>query len=198
MHRRLYLFGLAYVAVIAALLLLPRAATPTRPHQQAPLPAGTPAEWFARLRPFCNAVEVELAHRNDPAPAGLEGTAYSAACYALAGRVDQARHLVDQLPAGERARAAGVVFEVAHPVADAGDDRAAGPIMEMVIEYWPTHYMALYHAGMSEYAMGQPDRARVNLTAFLAHYSVNDGWRSNALEVLGRLGAGEPVERAAP
>jgi tetratricopeptide (TPR) repeat protein len=187
MHRRLTYLGIAYVAVVGALLASYRKASVAPPHATAPLPAGTPGEWFARIRPNCNSVEVEL-----------EGTGYAAACFALAGKVDRARELINRLDAADRYRAVGVVFEVAHPVADAGDDKSAGPIMEMVIEYWPNHYMALYHAGMSEYALGQPDKARHNLTEFLKYYHDDDGWRRNAIEVLHRLGAGEPVERAAP
>jgi hypothetical protein len=38
---------------------------------------------------------------------------------------------------GDRARAANIVFEVGHPVADAGDDRSAGPLMELVVDYVP-------------------------------------------------------------
>ncbi len=198
MYRHLYFNGMVYVAVVGALLVLHRGTAATPPHVPAPLPAGTPGEWFARLHPFCNPVEVELAQRRDPAPAGLEGTAYSAACFALAGKVDRARTLIDQLPEAERFRAAGVVFEVAHPVADAGDDKAAGPIMEMVIEYWPNHYMALYHAGMSEFALGQGATAEHNLTEFLKYYHENDGWRQSAVETLGKLGATLPLERPAP
>jgi len=48
--------------------------------------------------------------------------------------------------------------------------------------------MALYHAGMSEYALGQPDRARKNLKEFLVQYHENDGWRQSAIETLGKLG----------
>ena len=195
MHRRLYYFGIAYVAVVGALLVSHRARIAAPPHAQTPLPAGTPGEWFARLHPFCNPVEVDLAQLRDPAPGGLEGTAYSAACFALAGKVDRARLLINQLDASDRFRAAGVVFEVAHPVADAGDDKAAGPIMEMVIEYWPNHYMALYHAGMSEYALGQPETARKNLTEFLNYYHENDGWRQRAIETLEKLGTTAAVER---
>lgn len=195
MHRRLYFFGITYVTVVAALLVFYRGRAVAPPHALAALPAGTPGAWFARLRPFCNPVEVDLAHQRDPAPAGLEGTAYSAACFALAGRVDRARRLIDQLPPGDRYRAAGVVFDVAHPVADAGDNRAAGPIMEMVIDYWPNHYMALYHAGMSEYALGQPDTARKHLTEFLRYYHQDDGWKESAIATLAKLGQGHLGKR---
>ncbi len=188
MHRRLFAMGLAYVAASGVLIATHRAPGATPPHALPPVEGGGPTTWFAQIRPFCNPVEVEVALRSRPVPAGFEGGAYAAACLALAGKVDKARALIDALPANDRARAAGVVFEVAHPVADAGDDRAAGPIMEMVIEYWPNHYMALYHAGMSEYALGQPDPARRNLAEFLKLYHEDDGWRRNAVEVLERLG----------
>jgi len=195
MHRRLYFFGIAYVLTLGGLLAFYRARTAAPVHVQPAQPAGSPSQWFARIRPFCNPVEVDVAQRRDPAPADFEGAAYSAACYALAGKVDRARLLINQLPQADRYRAAGVVFEVAHPVADAGDDQAAGPIMEMVIEYWPNHYMALYHAGMSEYALGQPALARHNLTEFLKYYHERDGWYQSAVETLKQLGADTPVEK---
>lgn len=117
----------------------------------------------------------------------MEGAGYHAACFALAGRIDDARRTIDALPNAERASVANIVFEIGHPIADAGDDRSAGPIMELVIDYVPGHYMALYHAGMAEYMLGQPDLARHNLTEFLKFYSPKDGWRSNAEAVLVRL-----------
>ncbi|MEO8334418.1 MAG: hypothetical protein ABI664_05570 [bacterium] len=145
------------------------------------------ASWFQRVKPQCNPVEVTVLQRMSPAPAGVEGSGYHAACFALAGRIDDARMVIDSLSEAGRRAAASVVFEVAHPVADAGDDRSAGPIMELVVGYLPDHYMALYHAGMSEYVLGERDLSRKNLAAFLELYKQNDGWRSNALEVFGRM-----------
>jgi hypothetical protein len=141
------------------------------------------------MKPFCNAVEVEVQQHHRPAPGGAQGSGYSAACFALAGKIERARETINRLPAGDRAEAAGIVFAVGHPVADAGDDESAGPIMRLVVEYQPTNYMALYHAGMSEYILGHADLARTNLERFLAIYGTEDGWRSNALTVLKRLGA---------
>jgi hypothetical protein len=106
----------------------------------------------------------------------------------LAGRIDAARATLHRIPPDQRLEAVAIVFDVAHPVADAGDDRAAGPIMQLVVEFWPNHYMALYHAGMSEYILNQPELARQHLTSFLKYYSSDDGWRRNAIDVLGRLG----------
>lgn len=145
------------------------------------------AGWFQRMKPFCNTVEVEIALRNTPAPAGADGAAYAAACLALAGRIDDARAAIAALPVSDRAGAAGVVFDVAHPIADAGDDRSAGPIMGLVVEFWPNHYMALYHAGMASYGLGYSDLARKYLEEFLVLYQQEDGWRSNAEQVVRRL-----------
>src|ERR1043166_10348552 len=127
--------------------------------------------------------------QQSPPPKTVAGAGYQAACYALAGHIDDARRVIDKLAPDERYKATGIVFEVGHPVADAGDDRSAGPIMELVLDYWPNNYMALYHAGMSEYSLGQPELSRTHLRSFLQLYTQDDGWWRNALEGLGRLGA---------
>jgi hypothetical protein len=194
--RPLQIAAWSYVAACAvgvAIVTLWRADPPPAEPHLAPVAAVTAAPntaegWFQEVKPFCNAVEVEVQLRNRPAPASVAGAGYSAACYALAGRIELARGVVDAIAPSERLQAVAIVFDVAHPVADAGDDKSAGPIMEMVVDYWPNHYMALYHAGMSAFILGQPDRARRHLESFLTYYSSDDGWRRNALDVLGRLG----------
>lgn len=193
MHRVLYLVGIGYLAICG--MIVYRHRHPDYSY----IPTDQPTtrywysrpgyDWWVRMRPHCNSVEVEVAHRNSPAPPAQDGQAYSAACYALAGKVDSARAIIDRLPQADRYKAAGMVFDVAHPIADAGDDRSAGPIMELVIGYWPNHYMALYHAGMAEYALGERDLARKNLKAFLSYYHANDGWTRNAQLTLAKLGA---------
>lgn len=190
MNRALYLAGFGYLAVCGGVILGRRQpGHGAEPVGQAAVRFDGPAHaWFTAIKPYCNAVEAELAQRQHPAPANLEGQGFSAACYALGGKIDAARGVIDGLPEGDRARAAGIVFEVAHPVADAGDDRSAGPIMELVVEYWPNHYMALYHAGMAEYALGQPELARKHLESFLQYYDQDDGWTQNARATLERLG----------
>lgn len=197
MYRAYHFAGWGFVAFSVALATgagprTPDATiTPSNVTRRAPNvepEAGSDAEaWFRRAKPYCNAVEVSVVQRQTPAPAGLEGQGYRAACYALAGKIDDARTVIDALPKGGRFKAAGIVFVVGHPVADAGDDRSAGPIMELVVDYWPNHYMALYHAGMAEYMLGQYPLATHNLEEFLKYYHENDGWTSNAREVLGRL-----------
>ena len=116
-----------------------------------------------------------------------QGTGYAAACFALAGRIESGRSLIAALDPADRWKAAAIVFDIGHPIADLGDDRSAGPIMSLVVEFWPQHYMALYHAGMANYAIGETRLARQQLEQFLELYQSADGWRSNASEVLGRI-----------
>lgn len=192
---RVYLAGICFIAVAGTAIRRAASAGPVvRPLAEAEVPgmvaaSGTAREWFARVKPYCNAVEVETALRQSPPPAelGFEGPGFEAACWALAGRVEAARASIDRLPGSDRWRAAGIVFEVAHPVADAGDDRSAGPIMAMVADYWPNHYMALYHAGISELALGDTRRSQQHLEAFLRIYQQDDGWRSSARAALDRI-----------
>ena len=200
MNRAFRIAGWGYVAICCAVIVAASARPTAGAASTAPGAGTVPAAgagpsggasdasvWFRRVRPYCNSVEVDVVVRGTPAPATVEGQGFLAACYALAGRIDAARRVIDALPVSSRARAAAIVFGVGHPVADAGDDRAAGPIMELVIDYIPAHYMALYHAGMAEYMLGQHALARRNLTAFLGIYRTNDGWTSNAREVLARI-----------
>ena len=149
--------------------------------QPAPLDA---VAWFEGARRFCNSVDVDTRMRMQPAPATPEGAMHEAACYALAGRIDRAREIVVGLPVDVRYRAAGVVFEAGHPAADAGDDVAAGPLMELVVEFWPNHYMALYHAGAARYELGDYALAQDYLERFMVEYSPEDGWRSSARGML--------------
>lgn len=146
------------------------------------------AAWFAGIKASCNTLEAGLAQHRNPAPAGLEGAGYAAACWALAGRMAEARERILTVDAGDRWRAAGIVFEIGHPIADMGDDRSAGPIMELVVEFWSNHYMALYHAGAARYALGDLAAAEPHLRTFLVHYQQNDGWTANAHRMLAEIG----------
>jgi len=145
-----------------------------------PTAAQSATAWFSSIRGYCNSVDVDTRLRWQPAPETEDGTMHEAACLALAGRVDQARDVIQELPEGRRYQAAGVVFNAGHPAADAGDELAAGPLMELVVEFWPNHYMALYHAGAAAYERGEYERAEGYLVAFLEEYQTEDGWRRNA------------------
>ena len=195
MNRAYLVAGWGYVAVCGMLLMRAPAAevapsgstgSPTGGAPAVPAVGSSAEEWFRRVKPYCNAVELQFVTRTPP-PEGTEGAGYLAACFALAGKIDDARRVIDRLEPNSRMQAASIVFNVGHPVADAGDDRAAGPIMELVIDYWPNHYMALYHAGMSEYMLGQSALAKKNLEDFIRIYQQDDGWTRNANDVLRRL-----------
>jgi len=148
----------------------------------------TGAAWFAEIRGYCNPVDVVTRMSWQPAPDTDEGTKYKATCYALAGRIDEARAALLTLPYDEQWRGAGIVFGAGHPAADAGDDLAAGPLMELVVEFWPNHYQALYHAGAAAFERGELELASDYLERFLEEYSVEDGWRRNALAMLAEIG----------
>jgi len=160
-------------------------------------PVGSPsrldaAGWFASVRQHCNAVEVDTYLKWQPAPTDPDGDMYKAACYALSGRIAHARQVIQSMPPGQRYLAAGVVFEAGHPAADAGDDIAAGPLMELVVEYWPNHYMALYHAGTARFETGDYAVAQGYLERFLQEYQADDGWTGSARSMLDRI-AEEPI-----
>ena len=194
MQRFLYFAGFVYIA-LAGTFVASQVATreasfprgvevPVDPPPTRPAGHTSGAQWFTSTKQYCNPVEVDVRVRYSPPPATSDGAGYAAACFALAGKIDRARTIIEGIAPAERAAAAGVLFEVAHPVADAGDDRASGPMMELVLEYWPNNYMALYHAGMSEYSLGQSSLAEQHLRAFLVAYTAQDGFTTNARQAL--------------
>jgi len=147
----------------------------------------TAAAWFQSIRQYCNPVEVETRMNWQPAPTTPDGDMHKAACFALAGRIDRARDVIEGLPEEMRYQAAGVVFEAGHPAADAGDDIAAGPLMELVVDYWPNHYMALYHAGAARFDLEDFEGAEGYLKRFLVEYTADDGWTGSARSMLERI-----------
>src|SRR5262245_37186195 len=163
MNRFYYFAGFAYIALCGVLVARELMKPGLQPLMYSAGPAPAPVQpsgneaqrWFAAMKPYCNSVEVEVRTQYTPPPATAEGAGYHAACFGLAGKITRAQSIIGMLDASARPTAANIVFEVAHPIADAGDDRSSGPMMQLVITYWPSNYMALYHAGMSEYALGQ-------------------------------------------
>ncbi len=189
--RLLYLAGMTYLLATAFVLMggPNRVSHPIVTLVTTTTNATTGGAWFARAKSRCNTLEVETVHRHDPPPTSLEGVGYSAACWALAGRIDDARRQILTLRVDDRWKAAGIVFNVGHPIADMGDDLSAGPIMELVVEFWPNHYMALYHAGAARYALGDFEPAGRHLQAFLLAYDQSDGWTSSAKTMLKEIGS---------
>lgn len=150
--------------------------------------------WFQSVKSRCNAVEVVTAMGHTSYPNTVDGVGYAASCYALAGRLDLAQREIEKLPQHLRGQAVAVVFNIGHPVADAGDDRSAGPIMDLVLRYWPENYMALYHAGMSAYVLNDYPKAQTYLTEFLQIYQRQDGWTNKAQNALSRMERGIPAD----
>ena len=152
--------------------------------------------WFRSIKPRCNAVEVVTAMGNTTYPQTAKGAGYAASCYALAGRLDLADRVIRELPRNARGRAIEVVFNIGHPVADAGDDKSAGAIMDLVIKYWPENYMALYHAGMSAYVLSDYSKAQAYLQEFLRIYQAQDGWTNQAKNALSRMERDIPADES--
>jgi serine/threonine protein kinase len=153
-------------------------------------------QWFNQIKPSCNSVEVVTAMDRATYLQTPQGVGYAASCYALAGRIDLADQVIQQLPTNVRVYAAEVVFNIGHPVADAGDDKSAGQIMDLVLRYWPENYMALYHAGMSAYVLKDYPQAETHLQAFLRVYQQQDGWTNKAESALSRMKQGIPADKS--
>jgi len=150
--------------------------------------------WFENMKGSCDAMRVESAIAQNPPTNDSTGIGFAATCYGLAGKIDKARDMINRLStSGERFQAASIVFGVAHPIADRGDDASSGPMMELVIEYQPGNYMALYHAGMSEYILGDHASSLKNLKGFLEIYKAQDGWTQRGQTVVEALESGKPL-----
>lgn len=116
-------------------------------------------------------------------------------CLAVAGKIDRARDQLLAMTNADRSRAIAQVFSVAHPIADRGDDASAGPIMALVVEFWPDNYMAVFHAGMAEFALGHDEPAGRQLTRFLAMYAPHDAWRARAEQALSAIDGHTALEQ---
>jgi hypothetical protein len=116
-----------------------------------------------------------------------------ATCLAIAGKIADARTRLFAMSAAERSTAVQRIFNIAHPIADRGDDKSAGPIMALVVEMWPENYMAVFHAGMAEYAQGHDPVARAQLERFLEMYPSPDVWRQRAQQALAAIAAAKPI-----
>jgi hypothetical protein len=116
-------------------------------------------------------------------------------CLAVAGKIDHARMLLLAMNEAMRSHAIVQVFNLAHPIADRGDDASAGPIMALVVEFWPDNYMAVFHAGMAEFALGHDPLASAHLERFLAMYPSHDVWRMRAEQALVAIAAHLELDR---
>ena len=150
----------------------------------------SPSEPRSALPAGCTSLEVEETIRS----ASLDDVD-RVTCLAVAGKIDRARAMLRAMPPSAQTAAIGRVFAVAHPIADRGDDASAGPIMWLVVEFWPQNYMAVFHAGMSDFALGRDDTARMQLENFLQMYSPQDVWRVRAERALAAIGAHTPLDQ---
>ena len=155
--------------------LAPRAPEPMRVRAET-----DPGAWFAAIRPRCTTADVTLATDLNKAPQGVEGSGYEAACFALAHRLPKARAILLGLPEDDRIRGASVVYDVADRLAATGKHDTAGPLMELVLEFWPNHHLALYEAGTARFTSGDLTGAQDYLARFLDVYAGDDDLVANA------------------
>ncbi len=174
---------IALVATMGLCIAIPFAVRPSTEDLVAPVP-----DAFAELRAHCTPLDANLYI----ARATLS-VVERATCLALAGKIDSARSVLHAMTAAERTTAISTIFTLAHPIADAGDDRSAGPMMALVVEIWPQNYMAMFHAGMAQYALGHDVMANNYLRRFLAMYAPRDVWRQRAVDALAGIGAHVPL-----
>jgi serine/threonine protein kinase len=176
--------GCTLAAVTISLVLKPSAPKPTTTVVMDLLPEQI---WFDKIKPSCNTVEAVTAIHASPPPNTIEGKGFAAGCYALAGKIDLADNLIQQLPQNAQAIAVSIVLSIAHPIAEAGDYQSVGLIMGLVLKYIPNNSTALYYAGMFEYSRGNISMAKQHLQKFVDFYRVDDNRRLNALTALGRI-----------
>jgi hypothetical protein len=149
-----------------------------------PEPPALPAEWFESIEARCTSAEARIITDLRPPPLSAEGTAYEAACFALAGDIPMARALILGLPEESRTMAAGILFDVTDATHDPIVTRAAGPLLELVLEFWPNHYPALFFAGSVRYSIGDLAGATPLLERFLESYQPDDDWSSDVRRML--------------
>lgn len=171
-------------------LLKSREPAPEVPEARAPEPrieppAATPQEWFERIRSRCTPADVRLATDLTPPPPGVEGVGYKAACFALARKITDARALLLSLSEDNRIEGATQVYDVAQDFGVKGRHDVAGPLMELVLEFWPNHYLALYEAGRARYVSGDFSGARSFLERFLEVHEGHDDLEVEARRMLG-------------
>jgi hypothetical protein len=185
----LYWIGTSYIVICLLFIvkeLFPVSLTKTQRSNASIIITGG-SEWFKTIRPYCNPVEVEAYLVKIPPPDTTEGSGYAAACLALANKTDRAKVVILDLPEKERFKAAQFLFEIGHPIADAGDNKSSAALMRLVLDFNPDNVEALYHAGTSEYVLGDMNRAKIHLSRFVQLYQKRDTMTTTAYEMLERL-----------
>jgi len=182
------IFAIALVAALAlAAGVLWQSRVGIRPIAQS---RSAPSEPRSALPAGCTSLEVEQTIRS-----AVMDDVDRVTCLAVAGKIDRARVMLNAMPERRRSEAIGRVFAVAHPIADRGDDASAGPIMWLVVEFWPQNFMAVFHAGMSDFALGRDDTAKAQLENFLRMYAAQDVWRARAERALAAIATHAPLDQ---
>jgi hypothetical protein len=138
---------------------------------------------------MCTPAAVTAATDRHPAPSTVEGEGFKAACFAQARKLPNARAVLLGIDESHRAEAASVVYDVARSMSERGHGLAAGQLFELVVEFWPNHYLALHQAGATRYEVGDTSGARAYLERFLAVYAAEDSLTADARRMLDMPGS---------
>jgi hypothetical protein len=119
--------------------------------------------WIRSVWRACNTGELSADPAWIPPPATEHGDMFMAGCFALAGRINESRRIVDGLDEGERPAATGILIDVVMPAARQGRFEVASPALELGLQYWPQFQSARFHAGLGRLAVGDLEGARAFL-----------------------------------
>jgi thioredoxin-like negative regulator of GroEL len=147
-----------------------------------PLPEA--ARWFTANQRGCNAAEIEKRLELTPPPSGSVGLVFKAACYAIAGKSERAREIIDAIPPSDRASSILELERVIHPTADGGIDEITLPLCELVLDRVPDEPFALLQAGLAQHLAGNETAAGRHLSRFLSVHPTQDVARERALRAL--------------
>lgn len=189
MLRTLRIIGAAYLALTIVAIVVRRAMGPSDVKPPTSVASmSDAARWFELVRGSCSAQEIDRRLAANPAPQGDAGAAFSAGCFALAGKTERAHELMETIPPDRRAQAAKRLLEAVRSDADGFADPSSAGLLELLLEYAPDDVDALYRSGMAEIAGGDAKTAERRLRRFLDLAGAADPRRSKAIAKLSDLG----------
>jgi len=121
---------------------------------------GTEGQWFNSISKQCNALEVELALRQQPPPSTNRGAALAGLCYAFAGKAAAADKIFDRLNQSDRIEPLRVLIQMAISFTNERFDPGISASMEIVKKYLPKNKVANYLLALTELSRGNQSKGR--------------------------------------
>jgi hypothetical protein len=143
--------------------------------------------WIRSVWRACNTGALSTDPNWTPPPATDHGDMFLGACFALAGRFDETRRIIDDMDPNARLAATGILMNVVMPAARQGRYDVASPGLELGLEYWPEAQVSLFHGGLGRLARGDLEGARelfVRLLEFDSPGTLLEQMRAKARELI--------------